>query len=94
MEKYPKRGKFEPFASRQRGDFKLPGLQPELRILLRHLTRTAVVAGFDSFRVQREAFKLITRGWVPVEEDYTLYQHKITKQTGHFRKITLIKKTT
>ncbi len=51
-----------------------------------------VVAGFNLDVVKDFACALVKRGFVPVEDDYCLMEHRVTGQQGHFRKITFIKK--
>lgn len=53
---------------------------------------TASVMGFDLDAVQEFACNLVCRGFVPVEDDYCLMEHKTTGQRANFRKITLIRK--
>lgn len=67
------------------------GLQPELHCHENQLKGVAVVAGFNLDMVQDCAFILITDGYVPVEDTYTLMEHKTTKRRGHFRKLTLVR---
>lgn len=51
---------------------------------------TTVVYGFDLDLVQENACFLVARGFVPVDEEYCLMEHKVTGQQGHFRRISFI----
>lgn len=65
-------------------------LQPQLK-LLETPTGGALLCGFDLDGVQEIACTLMRHGFVPVEEEYLLYEHKTTKQRGRFKKIIFIK---
>lgn len=97
MSMYPRRGKYEPFASRNVGTpvrhrmARIP-MRPQLRIVEDSSKGTAVVLGSDFESVQISACHLVLRGFVPVEDEYFLMEHKKTKRRSHFRKMTFIKK--
>lgn len=72
---------------------RLSTLQPDCRVYLNDITGVAVVSGFNLEQVHIHACGVVRQGYVPVEDEYLLYEHKTTKQTGNFRKVTFIKKT-
>lgn len=93
----PKRGKYEPFASHtwrppvKRCIRAIVPLEPHLRIIEDSAKGTAVVLGSDFSSVEESACNLVFRGYVPVEDEYFLMQHKRTKRCSHFRRITFVK---
>lgn len=66
--------------------------QPDCRIYLNDLTGVALVSGFDHEQVRIHACGIVRMGYVPVSDEYLLYQHKDTLEMAHLRKIAFIKK--
>jgi hypothetical protein len=66
-------------------------LHPQLRLYENSAKGEAVVAGFDLEAVQKYAFLLVVQGYVPVDDDWSLMEHRATGVQGHFRKLSFIK---
>ncbi len=65
-------------------------MKPQIR-LLETPDGGALLCGFNLKKVGETACILFANGFVPVEEEYLLYEHKRTKVRGHFRRITFKK---
>ena len=65
-------------------------MRPHLQLVENTETGTAVVIGSDFDAVQSFACNLVLRGYVPVEDEYMLMEHKRTGKQCHFRKVTLV----
>lgn len=93
----PRRGKYEAFACHTCKPAPKPHMSrvpmnPKLRIVEDRMKGTAVVLGSDFELVKDSACHLVLRGYVPVEDEYFLMEHKRTRRRGHFRKMTFIQK--
>lgn len=67
-------------------------MNPQLRIIENTRTGTAIVLGSNHDAVQEAACNLVMRGYVPVEDEYFLMEHRRTKKRANFRKVSFVNK--